>query len=127
MLRVGITSNVKDLATNAASGILRWLSESSDSETGTPTPPDDLVREIGIAIAYRRGTGLIGALQAARWIFDSGTEVSKEAISQLVADGLDYLAAELSYDRDYESPDDVPFLRLLCAELAVAVANDGQY
>ena len=111
MLRVGIASNTNALAASAASGILLWLSESSDAESGTPVPPEDLVREIGVAIAYRRrGAPLAGALRAARWIFDSGTGVSKEAISRLMEDGLDYLSTELSYDRDHENPDDIPLL-----------------
>ncbi len=113
------------MASNAASGIIRWLSEASDPETGTPVPPENLVREIGVAIAYRRAASLVGALQAARWIFENGTQANEEAIILLVADGLDYLATELSYDRDHENPDDIPLLRLLCAELAVAVAKDG--
>ena len=125
LLRVGITSNDKDVATNAASGILKWLSEVSDSDSRTPMPPDNLVREIGVAVAYRRATSLSGALQAARWIFENGTQANKEAIILLVADGLDYLATELSYDRDHENSDDIPLLRLLCTELAVAVAKYG--
>ena len=126
MLRVGITSSTNELAANAASGMLLWLSESSDAKSGTPTPPNHLVREIGVAIAYRRGPSLVGALQAARWIFDSGTGASKETIIQLVEDGLEYLATELSYDRDHENPDGIPLLRLLCTELATAMAKDGQ-
>ena len=126
MLRVGITSNTRELAANAASGILLWISESSDTESATPAPPEDLVREIGVAIAYRRRASLVGTLQAARWIFASGTGAGKEAISQLVEDGLDYLATELSYDRDHETPDDIPLLRLLCTELAVTMAKDGR-
>ena len=126
MLRAGITSNTKELAASAASGIRLWISESSDTVSGPPVPPEDLVREIGVAIAYRRGASLAGGLQAARWIFDSGTNASKEAISQLVADGLDYLATELSYDRDHEKPDDIPLLRLLCTNLVVAMAKDGK-
>ena len=126
LLRVGITSNTRELAASAASGIRLWLSESSDAESSTLVPPEDLVREIGIAIAYRRGPSLVGALHAARWIFDSGTGASKETIGQLVEDGLDYLTTELSYDRDHEKPDDIPLLRLLCTELAVAMAKDGQ-
>ena len=126
LLRVGITSNDKDTATNAASGILRWLSEASEPESRTPLPPDNLVREIGVAVAYRRATSLPGALQAARWIFEDGTQTNKEDIILLVTDGLDYLATELVYDRDHQNPDDIPLLRLLCTELAVAIAKDGR-
>ena len=125
LLRVGMTSDYREVATNAASGILRWLSEASDPETGTPMPPDNLVREIGVAVAYRRAASLAGALQAARWIVENGTQANKEAIILLVADGLDYLATELSYDRDHGNPDDIPLLRLRCTELAVALAKDG--
>ena len=127
MLRVGITSNSHELATSAASGIRLWLSESSGPESDTPVPPRDLIREIGVAIAYRRATSLVGALQAARWIFESGTGASKKAIRQLVEDGFDYLGTELSYDRDHENPDDIPLLRRLCTELAVEMAKDGQH
>ena len=125
MLRVGITSNVNSLAASAASGILLWLSESSDAESGIPVPPEDLVREVGVAVAYRRGASLVGALQAARWIFDRGTEANKKAISQLVEDGLEYLSTELGYDRNHENPDEIPLLRLLCTELVVAMAKHG--
>ena len=90
----------------------------------TPMPPDNLVREIGVAVAHRRATSLPGALQAAKRIFENGTQANKEAIILLVADGLDYLATELSYDCNHENPDDVPLLRLLCTELAVAIAKD---
>ena len=124
LLRVGITSNDKDVAANAALGIISWLSVASDPESRTPMPPDNLVREIGVAVAYRRATSLLGALQAARWIFENGTKANKEDIIQLVTDGMDYLATELSYDRDHEKPDEIPFLRLLCTELAVAIGKD---
>ena len=83
------------------------------------------MREIGIAIASRRSTVLAGALRAAWWIFDQGNESHKDAIRQLAEDGLNYLATELSYDRDHEDPDDLPLLRLLCARLAMAMKKNG--
>ena len=126
MLRVGMTSDTKEFAESAASGILLWLSESSDAECRTLPPPDDLIREIGVAIAYRRGASLARALQGARWIFENGTEASKGMIRQLVEDGLGYLATELSYDQTQESVEDIPLLRLLCADLAVAMSKNGQ-
>ena len=125
MLRVGMTSNTDELTQGAASGILLWLSESSDGESGTPAPPDDLVREIGVAIAYRRRASLTGALPAAQWIFDYGAGASKEAIRQLAEDGLNYLATELSYNGAHKNSDDIPLLRLQCACLAVAMAKNG--
>ncbi len=126
MLRAGMTSDNKEFAESAISGILLWLSESWDAESNIPLPPDDLVREIGVAIAYRRSASLAEALQGAQWIFEKGTKASKEMIRQLVEDGLGYLATELSYDQTQESVEDIPLLRLLCADLAVAMAKNGQ-
>ena len=126
MLRVGMTSDASEFVESATSAILLWLRESSRAESGTPLPPDYLVREIGLAIAYRRSASLAGALQGAQWIFENGTETSKEIIRQLVEDGLGYLATELSYDQAKESVEDIPLLRLCCANLAVAMAKNGQ-
>ena len=126
LLRVGLASDIEDLATSAASGVHLWLSESSVPDSNTPAPPDDLVREIGLAIAYRRRTSLSGCMQAARWIFDNGTESNKEVICGLATDGLRYLTTELSYDRHHEGLEDIPLLRLLTTELAVAMARDAQ-
>ena len=126
LLRIGLASNIEEEAASAAAGIRLWLSESSDPEPITPPPPDDLVREIGLAIAYRRRTSLSGCLQAARWIFENGSESSKEIICGLATDGLRYLATELSYDRHHENPEDIPLWRLLTTELAVAMAKNAQ-
>ena len=126
MIRVGMTSDAREFAASATSGIQLWLSESSDAESRTPPPPDDLIREIGVAIAYRRSASLAGALLGAQWIFESGTETSKEMIRQSVEDGLGYLATELSYEQTQESVEDIPLLRLLCADLAVAMVKNGQ-
>ena len=126
LLRIGLASNIEEEAASAASGIRLWLSESSNPEPITPPPPDDLVREIGLAIAYRRRTSLSGSLQAARWIFENGSESNKEIICGLATDGLRYLATELSYDRHHENPEDIPLWRLLTTELAVAMAKNVQ-
>ena len=56
-LRVGVTSDDSQLIENAFSAMLRWLEEASECDSQVPQPPDDLVREIGIAIASRRNTG----------------------------------------------------------------------
>ena len=124
-LRVGLTSDDRHLAESAVSAVRSWLEAALDTKYEIPQPPDDLVREIGIAIASRRSTVITGALQAASWIFDKGNESQKEAIRQLTEDGLNYLATELSYDRTHEDPDDLPLLRLFCAQLAMAMKNNG--
>ena len=124
-LRIGLTSNDEEFAASAASGIHLWISETLNAESQYPDIPNDLVREIGIAIASRRGAVIVQALQLASWIFNEGRESHKEAIRQLVEDGLKYLAEELQYDREHEEPDEVPRKRLYCAELAVAMAKAG--
>ena len=124
-LRVGVTSDDSQLIANAFSAMLRWLETASERDSQVPQPPDDLVREIGIAIASRRNTAVTPALQAAAWIFDNGQACHKDTIQNLVEDGLHYLAQELRYDREHENPEEVPRKRLYCAELATAMAKSG--
>ena len=123
-LRVGMTSNKRDLAADAVEGVRLWIEATLDAESGTPHPPEDLVREIGIAIASRRSPVMPGALATARWIFANGDQIHKKAIRHLAQDGLSYLAEELRYDREHDTPDDVPLQRLFCAQLAAAMAKD---
>lgn len=124
-LRVGMTSNQTEMADNAVEGVRQWMEGTMDTESGTPNPPDDLVREIGISIASRRRPVLPSALAAARWIFENGEHTHTKAIRQLALDGLDYLAEELRYERHHDAPDDVPLERLFCAQLAAAMAEGG--
>ena len=124
-LRVGMTSNQQDTANDAVEGVRLWIEGTMDSESVTPSPPDDLVREIGISVASRRRPVLPSALAAARWIFANGEQAHKKAIRQLALDGLNYLAEELRYERRHDDPDEVPLERLFCAELAAAMAEDG--
>ena len=125
-LRVGMTSDDDELAANAASGVYLWLKEALNPESLISQPPDDLVREFGIAIASRRSTVIVPALEVAQWIFAEGQDSHKEAIRQLVEDGLSYLAQELRYDRKHEDPDGVPRKRLHCTKLAAEMAKDGR-
>ena len=124
-LRVGMTSDDEELATDATRGVYLWLERALNPESPVPQPPDDLVREVGIAIASRRNTVLISALDIARWIFEEGLESHKETVRQLAEDGLKYLAEELRYNRDHENPGEVPEKRFYCVKLAVAMARDG--
>ena len=124
-LRIGITSDDSQLITNAFSVMHRWLETASEPDSKVPHPPDDLVREVGIAIASRRNTAVTAALQVAAWIFNRGQDSHKEAIKGLAEHGLHYLAQELRYDRAHENPDEIPRKRLYCAELATAMAKSG--
>ena len=125
ILRAGLTSSDKDMAINAVSGVRLWIQSVLNDEADIPHPPEDLVREIGIVIASRRNPVLADALLVARWIFEIGNQTHKDAIRDLAQDGLTYLAEELSYTRRHENPDEIPLLRLRCAELAIAMARDG--
>ena len=124
-IRVGITSESEDVAGNAMLGLYTWLTSSSDADSHNPNPPDDLIRGVGIAIASRRNAVIVPALQVAGWIFENGTDAQKESIRQLTEYGLSYLAQELRYDREQETPDEVPRKRLYCAELAAQMAKAG--
>ena len=125
LLRVGITSNEEAVAANAVSGIHYWLEAASDLRMETPDPPEDLVTEIGIAIASRRNTTIVAALDTATWIFESGRDADKETIKDLAIHGLRYLTQELRYDREHEDASAIPEKRLYCVKLAVAMANSG--
>ena len=124
-LRVGITSDHQQLARNALSGLLQWLEEASDPESEIPHPPDDLVKEVGIAIASGRNTVITTALELATWIFNNGQDSHREAIQTLAEDGLRSLSRELRYDREHENPAAIPIKRLCCVELAAAMAKRG--
>ena len=124
-IRVGVTSESEDVAGNAMSGLYTWLTSSSDDESQNLNPPDDLIRGVGIAIASRRNAVIVPALQVAKWIFENGTDAQKESIRQLTEDGLSYLAQDLRYDREQETPEEVPRKRLYCAELAAQMAKAG--
>ena len=124
-IRVGITSENEDVAEKAMLGVYTWLSSSSDTGPEKLHPPDGLIRGVGIAIASRRNAVIVPALQVARWIFENGTDAQKESIRQLTEDGLSDLAQELRYDREQETPEEVPRKRLYCAELAAQMAKAG--
>ena len=126
-MRVGLVSDNADLAKNATWGLYFWLTTSSDTNSQLRTPPDDLVREIGVMIATRRKGSLEQALQTAKWIFDEGSKAQRNAVCQLVLQGLDYLSAELQYDRKHDQDDniDVPLLRWRSTQLAVSMAKRG--
>ena len=126
-LRMGLASGDHLLAASATSGLRAWLTASVDAGASLRPPPDDLLREIGFMVASRRSAALPQALQLAEWVFDKGTSEHRETISDLVLQGLSYLAEELRYDRDHdkEGDVDVPLLRWLCARLAQSMAQSG--
>ncbi len=122
-MRISLVSENADLACNAAGGLYYWFETATDSKHQIQPPPDDLIREIGIIIANRRKNVLRWALQVAKLVFEKGNQAQKDAICELVLQGLGYLVEELRYDRMPDEDDDVPFLRWNCFQLARAMAE----
>ena len=82
---------------------------------------DDLVREVGFAIAARRVAILRPALDLARWIFSDGPDRLRSDIAKDVDHGLAALFEEASYERS-DQVFDVPEMRAACIRLATAMA-----
>ena len=122
-LRTGLTSSDIEMAHDAAESLVKWLERSKDPELQIPAPPEGLIREIGIAIASRRIPALVGALRAATWIFGERTTQQQETISNLVQDGMNFIALELHYGQECHDEAYIPLLRLLGARLTVAMAK----
>ena len=125
LMRISLVSENADLAYNAAGGLYYWFEAATDSQHQLQSPPDDLIREIGIIISNRRKNVLGWALQVAKLVFEEGTQEQKDTICDLVLHGLSYLVKELQYDRIQDEGDDVPFLRWNCFQLARAMAECG--
>lgn len=124
-MRTCLASENDDLTYNASVGLYYWLEAVVDATYQLQPPPDDLIREIGVQIATRRNGILRGALLVARLVFEKGNQVQKDAIYDLVLQGLGYLFEELRYDRMHDEGDDVPFLRWNCFRLVRAMAESG--
>ena len=126
-MRTGLSSDSHALAEGTAVGLYHWLTTSAEADSRTPPPPDDLVREIGVIIATRRKISLGLALQIAKWVFNEGSDTQREAIRDLVLQGLGSLVEELRYDREHTQDDniDVPLLRWRSTQLAQSIAAHG--
>ena len=123
-LRTGLASD-DDARSRAAVSVLRfWVSNASVLVTALDPIIDELVREIGIIVSSRRRIPLVDALWCSKWIFDRGTQNHQDAVSRFVLNGLSYLAEELQYERE-PNFEDVATLRLLCVQLASAMAGRG--
>ena len=120
-LRIGLASGDDRRVGNAMSAIRTWLSAAGNK--GMQSVPEDIVREIGYIIASRRRTALVDALWCAEALFEEGAKVHQDTIRDSVLRGLEYLTEELRYDRDHNIDEDVPLLRLLCVQLARALAK----
>ena len=125
LMRMGMASDDKSIATDAMQGLWYWLDVSADCVLELPPPPIDLVREIGVIIATRRKAALARALQTANWVFKKCGLEQRNVIGELVSQGLHYLAQELRYDgkHDPQADADVPVLRWGCTQLALTMSE----
>ena len=125
LMKMGLASDEKKTAKNAAEALKFWLEAEHDAGVELMHPPADLVREIGVMVATRRKAALIQALRIARWVFQKGSEEQRDAIGDLVVQGLAYLLQKLRYDAIHEEDINVPLLRWGCTHLSIAMAEHG--
>ena len=126
-LRRGLVANSQAMASQAILGLAHWLHAVQDNISNMPKPHDDLVREISFAIAARRQSILVPALDLARWLLQEGPEDYRSLIIDGCEHGLGCLLEEASYARTRSEVEkhDVPRLRRNCIRLALAMANSG--
>ena len=123
-LRTGLASGSRDMASVALSGLSSWIQMSNSSDLSVHSPPEDILREVGVIIAARRKESLSAALQIAKQVFDDGNDDQRDVILNFTLDGLEYLAEELRYDTENDDID-VPNLRWRCTQLASSMSNAG--
>jgi len=126
-VRMGLASDNLSLAEEAVFGLHAWLIASAEKALFFPSPPNDLLVEIGVIMATRKKGPLNRALQLARWVFSDGSDEQRDTIAQSALHGLRYLIEELRYDRDHgdEGNEEVPLLRWSCAHLALVMSASG--
>lgn len=127
LMSTGLASDDDRMARSAMVSLHYWMRFAADPVLEFTTPPRRLIREIGIAIATRRSTVLAAGLDAAKWVFEEGSEHQRETIRDPVLKGLGYLAEELRYDREdaYDRKLDIPLARWRSAQVARALAMQG--
>ena len=123
-LRTGLASGSHDMVSGALSGLAAWMHLSIDSDSSVQSPPEDILRELGLIIAARRKESLSEALLVAKQVFDEGNGKIQDIILDFTLEGLDYLAEELRYDGEH-GDNDVPNLRWRCAQLASSMSQAG--
>ncbi len=122
LLRMGLASDEDLRVRNAMSAVRDWVTRSA--EGNMPQVSNALFSDIEIIIASRRRVGLADALWCATWIFERGTQASRDTISSMVLVGLRHLAEETQYGSN-PFGEDVPTIRTLCVQLASTMAKYG--
>lgn len=127
LMSTGLASEEYKMGESAMWSLQCWMRFASEPALGFVAPPQHLVREIGVAVATRRGSVLGQALYAAKWVFEDGSEDARDVVRGLVLKGLGYLAEELRYDREDPLDEhlDVPLARWRSIQVARAMAEQG--
>ena len=123
-LRTGLASSSHDKSSAALSGLASWMNASSNLNSSVHSPPEDILREVGLIIAARRKESLSEALQVAKQVFDHGSDGQRDVILHSAIEGLEYLGEELRYDVTHDDSD-LPNLRWHCAQLASSMSRAG--
>ncbi len=127
-LRRGLVADDPDVSGNAGAALYHWL-KAAEEEPSLPRVADDLVQEIGTAVAARRRGTLQVALELSCWLLDEGPVRYRSLVKEGCEHGLSYLVEELAYSattaREAVGDLDVPLLRKKCARLAVAMDRAG--
>ena len=126
ILKFGIIGDDQDFALDAINGLFYWLSL---AETGhAELPPDELIEDIGLTIYLRHEPVLAQALEFATLLFKKQFDLAKRIIGEKVLSGLDCLFESCDYRQAITSglseTIDIPFVRLNCAELSIAMLKD---
>ena len=119
-----LASEKEALVYNAVAALQCWLY--FEQRGIVAAPPDDLLLEIGFAIATRRTAALDPALWLAEWIYEHGDERDQSSLRNLTIEGLEYLFRELDYSQmDLSDNEAVPDMRWKCVAIARAMHNMG--
>jgi hypothetical protein len=126
-LLTGLVSDDQKTANGAALGLYEWLRARSFLLRDLPNPGEDLIDEVGFAIAGRRKSILANALALAHFIFTEGSQENRRSISMHCEHGLRCLLEETRYDREPNGlpMSTLPVLRRNCVRLAVAMQTVG--
>jgi hypothetical protein len=127
-LRRSLTSENHETSYQAIRGLYHWLHVQHNTDLQVPEVHPDLLREIGFAIAARRQSILIVALDLARWLIEEGPEQYRSLLIDSCTHGLACLLEEASYSRtraEEAHKMDIPLLRANCIRLAVALKRAG--
>ena len=117
-----LVSEKEKLVYSAVTALQCWLF--FEQRNIAPPPEDDLLIEVGMAIATRRTAALDPALWLAKWIYEHGEKRDQIALRDLTIEGLVYLLRELDYSQmDLTNNEAVPDMRWKCVAIARAMHN----